>query len=337
MLRIAGYARRALLVGAGLVLAGCSAADGRGEAGPTLPDSGAHATAALPVVNLRVLVDTATRGLIKNGTGAYVVPGVAALDTFRLAVDSAVAGRVAGADALLDRYGYDVYAIREAVTQDSLVVIRERIPAGGQVARGWGTYVFNPRGQNAADIHVNHPVDDEFSEDIAADLYRSCRCRWFLMAGARRDANAGETADMARQTASVFHTIHDRVAVAGTRALSIHGFRVENHTGNLPAGTRLVMSNGRSTAVSQPVYTAAELTVRTRMNQAGYAAGLFGADTAYKALSATQNPQGRTSNDRLGWGHWLHLEHERVLREDSVAWKQSNAVLRQWIIDHPAP
>lgn len=290
----------------------------------------------LPSVDFRVMIDTITRGLIEKETEAYVVPTAAELEVWRQAVDAVVAGDVATADSLLDPYAYDVVRIVESGTGDTLTVMRERMPAGGDVARGWGTYAFNPSATAQADIHVNHPVDDQHSEDVAGDLYRSCGCRWFLMAGARRDANASDDSDMARATNSVFHRVHTRVAAPGTRALSIHGFRIENHPDELPADAELVLSNGRNASTSRPRYVAADSTLRTRLNAAGFVSGLYKADVAYQDLGATQNPQGQHSNNTLGWGHWIHLEHERAVRTDSAQWKASNAVIRQWILDFPA-
>ena len=295
----------------------------------------ANATAAAPIVNLRVMIDTVTRGLIENGTGAYDVPSAGALDTFALAIDAVLAGDPAGADQMLDRYGYDVVSIIEATNMDSLVVFRERIPSGGDVPLGWGTYVYNPQAQTEAQVHANHPVDDQHSEDVAGDLFRGARARWFLMAGARRAANADGSADMARVTNSVFHRVHTEVAAPGTRALSIHGFRIENHAGELPADAELVLSTGRSTAVDDPVYGPVETDLRSDLVAADFVAGLSERDPGYDALAGTLNPQGRHSNDTLGFGRWIHIEHERSLRNDSTAWKQSNAVIRQWIIDHP--
>ena len=292
----------------------------------------------LPKANFRRVVDSVTNTLIAKNSDRYDVPGAGALDTMVMAVDSVLAGRVGGADAMLDKYAYDVYSMRESVTNDSLVVIRERKASGStEVARGWGLYVFNPTAQNRADVHVNHPVDDQHSEDIAGDLYRSCRCRWFLMAGARRATNVGQDtiSDMARHQATVFNRIHVRVAAANARAVSVHGFDAANYA-SLPAGVDQVLALGRSSATTTPTFLPADTVLRRRLVNAGFVSGLHGLDSAYTVLGATHNPQGRHSNDVLGWGRWIHIEHERALRDDSVSWKQSNGVIRQWIIDHPA-
>lgn len=321
-------------------LASCSdeGAITRGEL-PSGPAARTVAVSTLPKANFRRMVDSVTNTLIAKNSDRYDIPSAGALDTMVMAVDSVIAGRITGADAMLDKYAYDVYSMRESVTLDSLVVIRERKVIGSsEVARGWGLYVFNPAAQNRADIHVNHPVDDLNSEDIAGDLYRSCRCRWFLMAGARRAANVGQDtiSDMARHTATVFHQVHVRVAGANARAVSIHGFNVGNHVGELPADVDHVLAVGRNDATTHPTYLPADTVLRRRLVNAGFVSGLHDLTPGYDALGATHNPQGRHSNNVLGWGRWLHIEHEGVLRADSVSWKQSNGVIRQWIIDHPA-
>lgn len=321
-----------------MVLAACS--DGESITRTAVPEApAARNLAALPSVNFRRMVDSVTNTLIAKNSDRYDVPSAGALDTMVMAVDSVLAGRIAGADAMLAKYDYDVYAMRESTNSDSLVVIRERkMTTSAEVARGWGLYVFNPQAQNRADIHVNHPVDDQHSEDIAGDLYRSCRCRWFLMAGARRAANVGQDtiSDMARHTATVFHRVHVRVAGADARAVSIHGFNVGNHTGRLPADVDHVLAVGRNAATTTPTYLPADTVLRRRLVNAGFVSGLHDLTPGYDALGATHNPQGQHSNDVLGWGRWIHIEHEGALRNDSVSWKQSNTVIRQWIIDHPA-
>lgn len=328
-----------LRAGAALLALGFAAACADQPIAPAAaPDAPAarNGGAALPAANLRLMVDTITRGLIENNTNAYDIPSAGARDTFRLAVDSILAGNVAAADALLDGYGYDVVRFRETVSNDTLVVVRERIPAGADVPRGWGTYIHNPRFAVAADIHVNHPVDDQNTEDMGGDLFRACRCRWFLMAGARRNANPNEVSDMARATNSIFHTVHVHVADSASRAVSMHGFSIANHADELPADADHVLAVGRNTQTTTPTYTAADLALRTALVDSGFVAGLHDLDAGYDALGATQNPQGRHSNDALGWGHWMHIEHERHLRTDSASWKASNRVIRRWLETNPA-
>ncbi|HEX2205229.1 MAG TPA: hypothetical protein VHG91_18110, partial [Longimicrobium sp.] len=314
--------------------AACADAPAERLAAPGAPSAATIAA----TVDLRRVVDSVTAALVPKNSGEYVVPYSTTLANFRRAVDSITAGRITGADALLDPHGYDVYRVREATTGDTLVFMRERVSAStGIFARGWGLYVYNPRARHDADIHVNHPVADQHTEDIAADLYRECRCRWLLMAGTHRNANLdGDTAsDMARHTNTVFHQVHVAVAEPGTRAVSIHGFR--RSTTDLPSGVDQVLSNGRSSATTTPTYLPADTVLRRRLRSAGFVAGLFRFDAGYDELGAASNPQGRHSNDTLGWGHWIHVENDSSVRADTVQWQRLSGVVRQWIADYPAP
>ncbi len=298
-------------------------------------------TLALPSINVVSLVDTIDNTIIEDSTSAYDVPTLTQTGHFRAAVDSVLAGRVAGADALLNQYGYDVYRVRSSVSGDTLVVFRERAPGGGlDVPRGWGTYIFNtsPTARRA-DIHVNHPISDLNTEDIGADLYQDCRCRWLFIAGAERDANHTDPllqSDMARVTNSVFHRMYTRVAAANVRTVSVHGFRHANNP-TLPAGVDQVLSNGgRFFNDTAQVYLAADLALRPRLVNQGFVAGLYNETAGYNDLGATINPQGQHSNNTFGFGRWMSVETEKNVRDSASLWGTMNDVLRQWIIDFPA-
>lgn len=337
-----GHTLRAGLAGALLALAACGdqIADGPTAAASFAPASDVGVL-AIATVNVRTLVDQIDDTIIQDSTSAYDVPTLTQTTHFRMAVDSVLAGRVAGADALLNQYGYDVYPIREAVTNDSLIVFRERAPAGGaDVPRGWGTYIYNtsPTARRA-DIHVNHPISDQHTEDIGADLFQDCRCRWLFIAGAERDANHLDPnlqSDMARATNSVFHRLYTRVAAANVRTVSVHGFRHSNNA-SLPAGVDQVLSNGgRFFNDTAQVYLAADAALRTRLVNQGFVAGLFNQTAGYDVLGATVNPQGQHSNNTFGFGRWMSVETEKNVRDSAALWGTMNDVLRQWIIDFPA-
>jgi|GEM_PF-3060180 len=298
---------------------------------------------ALPSINVVALVDTIDNTIIEDSTGAYDVPTLTQTGHFRAAVDSVLAGRVAGADALLNQYGYDVYRVRSSASGDTLVVFRERAPGGGlDVPRGWGTYIFNTSATaRRADIHVNHPISDLNTEDIGADLYQDCRCRWLFIAGAQRDANHTDPnlqSDMARATNSVFHRMYTRVAAANARTVSVHGFRHANpENQGLPAGVDQVLSvGGRFFNDDAQTYNAAHQTLRTRLVNGGFVAGLFNETAGYDVLGATINPQGQHSNNTFGFGRWTSVETEKNVRDSAALWGTMNDVLRQWIIDFPA-
>ena len=103
-----------------------------------------------------------------------------------------------------------------------------------------------------------------------------------------------------------------------------------------PAGVDQVLSNGRNAATTTPTYLPADTVLRRRLRNEGFVAGLFRFDSGYNDLGATVNPQGRHSNDVLGWGHWIHVENDSTVRADSTRWLDVAEVLRQWIADYPA-
>lgn len=325
---------RGALLAAMLSSAACadSVTDAPGAA-PATPR--ANFSTALASVNVRSLIDTVTNTIIADSTGQYDVPTATNTTHFRQAVDSVLAGRVGGADALLDQYAYDVYSFRDAASGDSMVVFRERKAAGStKVARGWGTYIYNPSPARRVDVHVNHPIDDQHTEDIGSELYRDVNGRWFMMAGARRLANFNNDADVAHQAGSVFNQMHTRVAAANVRTVSIHGFRWDNNK-SLPTSVDQVLSNGRLDTGTNPAYGVAETTLRTRLVNAGFTAGLFDRDTGYDVLGATTNVQGQHSNGSFGVGRWIHVETEKNVRDSTTAWRSMNDILEQWVIDFP--
>jgi hypothetical protein len=291
-------------------------------------------TEAIPSVNLRSMMDTITRGMIADSTDDYDRPSSTAVSRFRQAADSVMAGRVAGADAVLNGFGYDAYRIRESSTGDTLTVLRERLAANDTVPRGWGTYIYNPRAQQLVDIHVNHPISDLNTEDIGIELYRDGHYRWFMVAGAERDANPDSMeADVAHASTTIFHTMATRVAMYLVRVVSIHGFDVDNHD-NLPDGADQVISHGIN---GDTIYGAALLNLRTRLVNAGWEAGLFERTPGFTSLGGTENVQGQHWNARVGRERWMHLEIEHNVRTSTTAWRAMNTTLRAWIAAHPWP
>jgi hypothetical protein len=290
-------------------------------------------TEAVPSVNLRSMMDTITRGMIADSTNDYHRPWSVAMSRFRHAVDSVHAGKVAAADALLDDFWYDVYRIRESTTGDTLVVFRERLDTNDTVRLGWGTYIYNPRPQQRVDIHVNHPISDLNTEDIGIELYRDGRYRWFLVAGAERDANATfMEADVAHTSSTIFHQVAFKTRAANVRALSVHGFNIAKHD-SLPDNTDQVISHGIDPDTIG--YSAAFRDLRGRLVTGGWDAGLY-EDTPgfFHDLGGTENIQGQSWN-LLARDRWMHLEIEREVRTNSTAWRSMNTVLRAWFAAHP--
>ncbi len=292
-----------------------------------------NVTEAMGEVNIRAVMDTITRGMIADSTNDYYRPWSVARNRFGQAMDSVLAGKFAVADSLLADFWYDVYRVREATTGDTLVIFRERLYQDGKVRLGWGTYIYNRRAQARVDVHVNHPISDLNTEDIGIELFRDGRYRWYMVAGAERDANPYYMeADVAHESGTIFHVMASRTAASNVRALSIHGFDVDNHD-NLPDGADQVISHGIDPDTVG--YGPAFLDLRTRLVNAGWEAGLYEHTPSFTSLGGTQNLQGRHWNLVAGRERWMHLEIEHNVRTSTTAWRSMNTTLRAWLAAHP--
>lgn len=280
----------------------------------------------LPRLNVVSTVTTAVAAMPGSGTDGYVPPGGAARADFRDAMDLAVARDIEAADAKLDAYRYDVIAAIDVVHGDTIAIFRERTP----VARGWGTYVVRlSAATRLVDIHVNHPTSDQNTEVIGPTLYGECRCRWLLVAGTHRYANAAGNSDMARETASIFQTVHEHAAPTGIQAVSIHGFGRGNHDDPI-ASSDFVLSLGSTGAGGTTAVSPEAEALQAALTGRGFIAGLFPKDDGYAPLGATLNPQGRFSNSTFGHGRWMHVESAGEVRTDPARWGMLVDVLTEW-------
>jgi hypothetical protein len=66
-------------------------------------------------------------------------------------------------------------------------------------------YIFSPGATSDTTIEVAHPVADWNTEDMSAEVFRVANAEDLFVAGAHRDANADESADVAHASKSVFH------------------------------------------------------------------------------------------------------------------------------------
>ena len=287
----------------------------------------------LPRVNVVSTVTTAVAAMPGSGSDGYVPPGGAARADFRDAMDLAVARNIDAADSKLDAYRYDVIAAIDIVHGDTIAIFRERTP----VSRGWGTYVVRlSSATRPVDIHVNHPSSDQNTEVIGPTLYGECRCRWLLVAGTHRYTNAAGNSDMARETTSIFQTVHEHVAPTGVQAVSIHGFGRGNQDDPI-ASSDFVLSLGSTGAGGTTAVTPQVEDLQADLQAAGFVAGLFPKDDGYAPLGATQNPQGRHSNATFGHGRWVHIESAGEVRNDPAKWGILVDVLTEWFGLFEAP
>ncbi|MGW1926620.1 hypothetical protein ACWCQ0_47655, partial [Streptomyces massasporeus] len=92
-------------------------------------------------------------------------------------------------------------------------------------------------------VQAPHPVADLHSERLAVDTLLSAPRGVLVLAGAHRDAGAGDGADVAHREDTVFDAVCDMLAGQGLPALQVHGFADDS----LP-GRDVVVSTGRGDA-----------------------------------------------------------------------------------------
>ena len=272
--------------------------------------------------------------VFESGSGLYVAPSVQEQTDFRAVADALWAGDTAGAQALAAGLGYEVVEFVDNVSGSAYYGLREVLTNGVQT-KGWGSYFVNPSFEADALVEVPHVLWDTNSWDIGAKSFRDARARGFLMAGAHRNANGKNTADVAHIDESIFHHVHESWigGSSATDAWQIHGFDLDKHV-SFPAGTDAVLSNGDGSVSSEVLH------LDERFDADGFLAyayntlnpndplnllvndGVDGTtfsgafDPNDKGLAGKTNDQGIYSRG-LG-GIFVHVELEQSIRESGV-------------------
>jgi hypothetical protein len=184
--------------------------------------------------------------------------------------------------------------------------------------QGWGMYIADRSTTPRLVIEVPHPNADRDTEALGIELYRRTPGAVVLIAGAHRRA-AGERADVAHHTDTLFHAVARGFAERGLPQVQLHGFDEQS----LP-GYDVVVSTGQ--ARQGP----AARRVADRVEAAGLTA-CRGWDDECGKLEGTTNVQGRAAAEH-GFV-FLHIEVTGRLRE-SVA---SRAELARALADADVP
>jgi len=172
----------------------------------------------------------------KPHTNTFKVPYPADQQTFQALIQAVQQRNLLQASQLADIVNYKVLDLMDSGSADSeSYVLQEVAPPG----RGWGIYFF--RAQTARDIVLEapHPITDENTVNVALHLYRGLNARALLVAGARRDTNNDDSADVAHAPESIFQTVHQTLFTLNDQPntnivfLQIHGYASEDHA-NLP-------------------------------------------------------------------------------------------------------
>ncbi|MBW7888163.1 MAG: T9SS type A sorting domain-containing protein [Bacteroidetes bacterium] len=245
-----------------------------------------------------------------QGSNKFFIPTTVQINSFDTMFIKLKAGNYSEIQRLADNFGYKFIKFVNSSTNDTFLLLQENMP----IARGWGTYIFNPAGSNDLAVEAPHPIWDTNSWELAIKFFIAVKARWFLLAGTHRYANSDSSSDMAHVTQSVFHACHKRISTSAT--IQIHGFNKssDKYDGYPDA----VISNGTLQA-ENILYT-----IKSNYEAKGFTAGVFSASTyssLYK-LGATTNTQGLWSN--ANGKTFIHVEHDYPLRTTEA--KQNNCI-----------
>jgi len=192
-------------------------------------------------------VDQLKSKVIAKETNEYDVPTDDELTDFSALANGLWAAKTdAQLQALVDPaddLGYDVVKlVDDGATYFGVI---ERLVNDVQTL-GWGSYFVRQDERRDAIVQAPHPLFDSNTPEVAARAFVESKARGFAMAGSHRYANDNAVADVAHNTNTVFHKVHQ--AWNGPQgqniAWQLHGFKFENHDDDFPDDTDAVLSNG---------------------------------------------------------------------------------------------
>ena len=188
-------------------------------------------------------IDRLKQLAIPKESHLYQPPTVAELNQFKMLANAYIAHNWQEVNKQAKLVGYELVEFFDLSTKQVFYGLREK-RSQNQSQRGWGSYFINPNYRINALLEVPHIIFDRFSEEIGAKVFLLSSAGGFLLAGAHRNANGFNTADVCNPINSVFQTVHQAWVDAGIKTWQIHGFELANQF-KFPSDTDAVLSNGR--------------------------------------------------------------------------------------------
>jgi len=243
----------------------------------------------------------------------FVVPTTTQMDSFRTMTQNVISQNYSNADSFAQKLGYVLYEWYDTAYDSTryYVLMEPNANVSGGVELGWGTFIFYPEGAQEVIIEVPHPYYDTNTWRVGFVAFQTLSSYFFLMAGTHRYANGTNPrpADVAHNTANMFHVVHEEASPLGQHALQVHGFNLSNH----PGYPDVVLSNGTPNP-GQIVDSLAQEIITE-----GYTVGIFDGIN-YASLGATTNTQGQFSNAH-GYS-FIHMELEYFIRASTSQWEK---------------
>ena len=289
-----------------------------------------------PVIHLRAgdliaeaqFYENFAGGAFDENTGTYVVPAPNILQQFRNASAELWSGNLTGAVAHVVNVGYEGMKFTDTNFNRTYLGLRPAETNGVPVS-GWGIYLVDTNSLISALIEAPHPNSDFRSPLLSAEVLLKSGSRGFLLAGAHRNANGSQTADVAHLTNSVFHVVHETWAGQNGQntAWQIHGYGTNNYP-QFPTGHEAILSTGED----DPNFMSANIAnLDTQLEAVGVATYAFTKNMptnhplnlqvngaidgfTFQPLGARSNDQGLVSRAR--GGTFVHLEFAKHRRTD---------------------
>ncbi|MGL4882731.1 MAG: hypothetical protein ACRC8K_16990, partial [Waterburya sp.] len=177
----------------------------------------------------------------------YQPPTNDELSQFKTLIKTIVAGDLATGKAQANQLDYELIEFLDSSTQQIFYGLREKLSQKSS-QRGWGSYFFNSNTEARGIVEVPHIFADRFTEIIGVKAFLSAKARGFLLAGAHRNTNGTNTADVCDPISSVFHTVHEVWVDTGQKTWQVHGFL---RRGDFPSHARAVLSDGQGDISSE--------------------------------------------------------------------------------------
>ncbi|MEU7580389.1 hypothetical protein AB0B50_22640 [Streptomyces sp. NPDC041068] len=204
------------------------------------------------------------------------------------------------AERRLSDVDFAVRTVTDKATGRRYAEIADR-SEGGAAPRGWGRVYIDLEGPARWSVQVPHPVADQNTERLGAELLRRSPGGILVIAGAHRKAGRGGGADVAHRRDTVFHAICAELARRGLPGVQLHGMADDS-----APGYDVVASTGSGDKAVREARALAD-----SLKDRGYK--VCRAWVKDCPLAGRKNIQGRAAEDRNV--PFLHVEFGPAIRE----------------------
>ncbi|MFJ1868074.1 hypothetical protein ACIOD1_26020 [Streptomyces sp. NPDC088097] len=251
--------------------------------------------------------------------GGYRVPTRPERDALLAGVSALFDGDVENARTRLKEVDYRLDTFTDGPGGHRFAEVADAAPRPGSANRGWGRVYVDLGAPPRWSVQVPHPVADQDTERLGAEVLRGAPGGVMVLAGAHRkagsggdgggdagsgeddrDSPSGDVADMAHRPESVFQAVVAELTRRGLPGIQLHGFA----DSSVPAAGAVVSTGSGEVATEEAALLADQLAARGIEPCRAWSASC--------KLSGRTNEQGRLAAER--GTPFLHLELARSVR-----------------------